>query len=96
MIKTRANENSLKSYILINEMIHEFENIFNIFNKIIKSHIDLYNFKFEMRLIDKNEFFKTFYVHFNAIIISLKFIKTFKIFNLTRLISIRLQYKIMK
>ena len=96
MIKTRADENSLKSYTSINEIIHEFKSIFNIFNKIIKGYADLYNLKFEMKSNNKNESFKIFYTRFNAIIISLKFIEIFKIFNLTRLISIRFQYKIMK
>ena len=96
MIKTRANENVLKLYILINEIIHEFKNIFDIFDKIIKNHINYYNLKFEMKLINKNKFFKTFYTRFNTIIVLLKFIEIFKIFNLTRLISTRFQYKIIK
>ena len=90
MIKIHANENALKSYILIDEMIYEFKNMFNIFNKIIKDYVDLYDFKFEMKLNDKNEFFKTFYVHFNTIIALLKFIEIFKIFNFIRLILTRL------
>ena len=43
-----------------------------------------------MKLNNKNEFFKTFYIRFNAIVILLKFIEIFKIFNLTRLILTRL------
>ena len=89
MIKIRANKNALKLYILINKIIHEFKSIFDIFNKIIKSYINFYNFKFEMKLNNKNEFFKIFYIRFNAIVIILKFIETFKIFNLIRLISTR-------
>ena len=77
-------------------MIHKFVNIFDIFNKIIKDYANLYDLKFEMKLNNKNEFFETFYARFNAIITSLKFIEIFKIFNLTHLISTRLQYKIIK
>ena len=96
MIKTRANKDFLKLYISINKMIHEFKSIFNIFNKVIKGYIDLYNPKFEIRLNNKNEFFEIFYTRFNAVVVSLRFIEIFKIFNLTRLILIRFQYKIMK
>ena len=71
-------------------MIYEFKNMFNIFNKIIKNYINFYDSKFEIKLNNKNEFFKTFYARFNAIIISLRFIEILKIFNLTRLISTRL------
>ena len=77
-------------------MIHEFENIFNIFNKIIKDYINFHDFKFEIKSNNKNEFFKIFYIRFNVIVALLKFIEIFKIFNLTRLISTRLQYKIIK
>ena len=90
MIKTRVNENVINLYTSIDEIIYELDDIFNIFDKIIKTYINLYNFKFEMKLIDKNKFFETFYARFNAINILLKFIENFKIFNLTRLILIRL------
>ena len=45
--------------------------MFDIFDKIIKFHAEFYNSKFDMRLINKNEFFKIFYARFNAIVISL-------------------------
>ena len=77
-------------------MIHEFKNIFNIFNKIIKNYVNFHDLKFEMKSNNKNEFFKIFYAHFNAIIILLKFIEILKIFNFIRLISTRFQYKIIK
>ena len=77
-------------------MIQKFNNIFNIFDKIIKFHAELHNFKFDIKLINKNEFFKTFYIHFNAIVISLQFIEIFKIFNFQRLFLTRFQYKISK
>ena len=54
IIKRRANENVLNSYILINKIIYELNNIFNIFDKIIKTYINLYNLKFEMKLIEKS------------------------------------------
>ena len=77
-------------------MIQEFNNIFNIFDTVIKSHAELYDFKFDIRLINKNEFFKKFYARFNAIVTLLQFIEIFKIFNFTRLLFTRLQYKVLK
>ena len=49
-----------------------------------------------MKVIDKKESFKDFYARFSIAIASLEFINIYKIFNLKRLISIYLKYRILK
>ena len=83
------NKNIINLYILINEIIYKSNNIFNIFDKIIKIYINFYNSKFEIRLINKNKLFKLFYIRFNAIITLLYFIEIFKILNFIYLILTR-------
>ena len=67
-----------------------------MYNKIIKSNIKIFNSKFNIRVIDKKKSFKDFYAQFSIAIAPLKFINIYKIFNLKRLISIRLKYQILK
>ena len=49
-----------------------------------------------MRVIKKNEIFEKFYTRFIFIITSLKYIDAVKIINLTRLLTIRLRYRLIR
>ena len=75
-------------------MIMKLHFIFEIYNKVIKSDTELYDFNFVMKDKDKKKIFEIFYARFNATIISLNYLNILKIFNLKRLISIRLRYRI--
>ena len=77
-------------------MIIELDNIFETYDKISKSNIQLNDLKFGMSIIDKKKSFETFYTRFSAVITSLKFFDVIKISNLTRLIFNRLKYKLIE
>ena len=47
-------------------------------------------------MIKKDEIFEKFYIRFIFIIISLKYIDVVKITNLTRLLTIRLRYRLIR
>ena len=68
--------------------------IFEIYDKIIKLDTKLYNLSFIIYNRDKKKTFEIFYTRFNIIIASLNYLDILKIFNLKRLISIRLRYRI--
>ena len=69
-------------------------NIFKIHDKVIKLNVNFHNSNFAINVKNKKRFFEIFYVHFNVIIISLNYINILKMFNLKRLINIRLKYRI--
>ena len=75
-------------------MIKKLKNIFKIYNKLIKLNVKFYDSNFDTNVKDKNKSFKIFYTRFSAIIVFLNYINILKIFNLKRLINIRLKYRI--
>ena len=79
----------------MNKIIVELNIIFKIYNKIIKFDIEFHNFNFEIRVKNKKKSFEFFYIRFNATITSLNYLNILKIFNLKRLINIRLKYRIL-
>ena len=82
------------SYFTINEIIKKLKSIFKIYDKFIKSNVELYNSNFDMNIKNKKKFFEIFYARFNAIIVFLNYINILRMFNLKRLINIRLKYRI--
>ena len=94
IIKTRSNIIYYYFYFTINEIIKKLKNIFEIYDKLIKSNIEFYDSNFDMSVKDKKKSFKIFYIHFNAVIIFLNYTNILKMFNLKRLINIRLKYRI--
>ena len=72
-------------------MVAELYNIFDNYDKIARYNAELYSF---VIIIIKNESFDQFYVRFSVIIISLSYNKVYKIFNLKRLIIIKLRSRI--
>ena len=94
IIKTRSNIIYHNSYFTINEIIKKLKSIFKIYDKLVKSNVELYNSNFDMNVKDKKKSFETFYVRFNVIIASLNYINILKMFNLKRLINTRLRYRI--
>ena len=75
-------------------MIKKLKDMFKIYDKLVKSDVELYDSNFDMNVKDKKKFFEIFYVRFNAIIASLNYTNILKMFNLKRLINIRLRYRI--
>lgn len=73
-------------------MIDELYNIFGDFNKLSKCDTELYNFAMIIKYI-KNKTFDEFYTRFSAIITSLNYIKSHKIFILKRLIILKLRFQ---
>ena len=61
---------------------------------MIKSDAKFYNLNFVMRGKDKKKIFEIFYTRFSAAIAFLNYLNILKIFNLKRLISTRLRYRI--
>ena len=68
--------------------------MFEIYDKMIKSDAKFHKFNFIMKDKDKKEIFEIFNTRFNATIIFLNYSNILKIFNLKRLISTRLRYRI--
>ena len=68
--------------------------IFEIYDKIIKLNAELYDLNFVIKNKNKKKIFEIFYTRFNATIASLNYLNILKIFNLKRLISTRLRYRI--
>ena len=75
-------------------MITELDNMFETYDKISESNVQLNDLKFGMGMVDKKKSFETFYARFSAVITSLKFFDVIKISNLTRLIFNRLKHKL--
>ena len=82
------------SYIVVEQMIVKLHFMFEIYDKIIKLDAKLYDLSFVIKNKDKKKIFEIFYTHFNAAIASLNYLNILKIFNLKRLINIRLRYRI--
>lgn len=55
--------------------------MFNEFDKLIKLNIFLYNFRFNMAVINFKQTFDNFYTKFTLFIMSLDFIDWHKLFN---------------
>ena len=87
VIKTRLNINHHNFYFITNEMILKLNVIFKMYDKIIKSNVEFYDFNFAISVKDKKKYFKTFYARFSAVIAFLDYINILKIFNLKRLIN---------
>ena len=94
IIKIRANSNNLNFYFIAKKIVEDLNNIFDIFDKIVKSDIKFYDPKFEIRIKNLKIFFNKFFVRFILIIVSLKFNEFYKISNLKRTINYRFRYKI--
>ena len=94
IIKTRSNIIYYNSYFTINEIIKKLKSIFEIYDKFIKSNVELYDSNFDINVKNKKKSFETFYARFNIIIAFLNYINILKMFNLKRLINIRLKYRI--
>ena len=94
IIKTRSNIIYHNSYFTINEIIKKLKNMFEIYDKLIKLNIEFYDSNFDMSVKNKDKSFKIFYARFNIIIALLNYINILKMFNLKRLINIRLRYRI--
>ena len=77
-------------------MIFKLNAIFKIYDKVVKSNIQLYNFDFDISIYNKREIFKSFYARFITIIAFLNYSNILKICNLKRLIVIRLKYRVLK
>ena len=96
IIKIRLNINYYNLYKIVNKLILKLNIIFEIYDKIVKSNIQFHNFNFDMNIHNKREIFKSFYIYFITIIAFLNYINILKIFNLKRLIAIRLKYRILR
>ena len=94
IIKTRLNIIYHNSYFTINEIIKKLKNMFEIYDKFIKSNVEFHDSNFDMGVKDKKKSFEIFYARFNAIIAFLNYINILKMFNLKRLINTRLRYRI--
>ena len=68
--------------------------MFKIYDKLIKSNIEFHDSNFDINVKNKKKSFEIFYAHLNIIIAFLNYINTLKIFNLKRLINIRLRYRV--
>ena len=75
-------------------MIMKLHFIFEIYDKIIKSNTKLYDLNFVIKNKNKKIKFEIFYARFSAAISFLNILNILKIFNLKRLINIRLKYRI--
>ena len=71
-------------YVTTKEIIIELYKIFNNYDKLEKCNAMLYNFLFNIRVSkkNKNKIFDEFYTRFLAIIISLRYSETHKLFVL--------------
>ena len=94
IIKIRLNIIYYNFYFTINEIIKKLKNMFKIYDKLLKLNNEFYNSNFDMNVKDKKKSFEIFYIRFNAIIAFLNYINILKMFNLKRLINIRLKYRI--
>ena len=68
--------------------------MFKTYNKLIKLNVNFHNSNFDMNIKDKKKSFEIFNIRFNATIVSLNYTNILKMFNLKRLINIRLKYRI--
>ena len=75
-------------------MIKKLKNMFKIYDKLIKSNFDFYDSNFDISIKNKKKSFEIFYTRFNTIIAPLNYTNILKMFNLKRLINIRLKYRI--
>ena len=84
MIKTKVNLNLINTNLYFNykDILIDQNNIFKIYNKVIKVNNNLYNLKFYIKAINFKKIFNKFLTHFIFIIILLKFNNVNKILNL--------------
>ena len=68
--------------------------MFGTYDKVVKLDVLLYNLNFDIRILEKKETFKIFYIRFSVVIASLNLFDIYKIFNLKRIIFTRLRYRI--
>ena len=67
---------------MINEIIKKLKNMFEIYDKFVKSNVDFYDLNFDINVKNKKKSFEIFYTRFNAIIAFLNYINILKMFNL--------------
>lgn len=94
VIKTRSKIICHNFYFVINEIVKKLNNIFKIYNKVVKLNVDFHNLNFAISVKNKKKSFKIFYIRFSAAIIFLNYKNVLKMFNLKQLINIRLRYRI--
>ena len=93
MLKIRADSLSEDLYVTIKEIIIELYKIFKDYDKLEKYNAILYNLLFNISVSKKNrnKIFDEFYARFSAIIISLRYSETHKLFVLRRFITYKLR-----
>ena len=69
-------------------MIKELKNMFETYNKFVKSNVEFYDLNFDMSVKNKKKSFEIFYARFNIIIAFLNYTNILRMFNLKRLINI--------
>ena len=67
---------------MINEMIKKLKDMFETYDKLVKSNVEFHDSNFDMGVKNKKEFFEIFYVRFNIVIASLNYTNILKMFNL--------------
>ena len=92
IIKIYSNINYHNLYSITEEIIIEVNNIFEIYDKIVKSNMKFHIINFAIGVKNKKKSFKNFYIRFSVAIVLLDYLDIFKIFNLKRLINTRLRY----
>lgn len=81
IFKTKTNFISANIYFISSKMIQDMKNIFNKFDKFVKSDALLYNPKFIIRIINTKQTFNKFFIRFNIAIAYFDFLDHYKIFN---------------
>ena len=93
-IEHRANYDSLNSYEFLEELLNDFENVCEDFDKTDNCYNEFFDDKFYMRFKNKNETFEQYLDRFNILVASLNLNDSLKINQLYRTISKRLSHNI--
>ena len=93
-IEHRTNYDSLNSYEFLEELLNDFENVCENFDRTDNCYNELFDDKFYMRFKNKNETFEQYFDRFNILVASLNLNDFLKINQLYRTISKRLNHNI--
>ena len=84
IIKAKANITSANTYLTSSKIIQDLDNIFDEFDKVVKSNAFLHDPKFGMAIANPKETFDEFFARFTSAIAPLEFTDCYKISNLQK------------
>ena len=93
-IEHQTNYDNLNFYEFLEELLNDFENVCENFDKTDNCYNELFDDKFYMKFKNKNETFEQYFDRFNIFVASLNLNDSLKINQLYRTISKRLNHSI--